>query len=70
MTKLWEDKYVDKIEDLQTLDGLVRYHKDKWGAVLYVENKLQSKEPQRIYINRKEYLDAISHLRKEKKNNE
>jgi len=62
--KLWEDKYVKKIFKEQTLNGLVRYHKDKWGAVLYVENTLQSKEPQRIYYSENEYLEAISHLTK------
>ena len=48
---LWEDKYIKTTFNEQTLNGLIRYKKDKWGAVLYIENKLQSKEPQRIYKN-------------------
>lgn len=62
MINLWEDKYIHSVFDQQTLNGVVSYHKDKWGAVLYTENKLQSDEPQRIYDNEEEYIKSIYHL--------
>lgn len=66
--KLWEDKYVEKMHSKQTSNGLILYHEDKWGAVLYVEDKSQFfKEPQRLYPNEEEYLKAIKHLLNEDK---
>lgn len=60
--QLWEDKYVFTSFDKQTLNGFVRYYKDKWGAVLYIKNILLSEEPQRMYENETEYLQSIHHL--------
>lgn len=54
--KLWEDEFVAKIEDLQTLNGFVRTYKDKWGAVLYIKSGF---DIQKIYKNKTEYLNAI-----------
>lgn len=63
--KLWEDKYVAQTENKQTLNGLIRYHYDKWGAMLYVEDTLQ-RETQRLYASKEDYLEAIAHLLKKK----
>ena len=60
--QLWEDKYVFNVFNKQTLNGFVRYYKDKWGAVLYIKNILLSEEPQRMYENETEYLQSIHHL--------
>lgn len=54
--KLWEDEFVTDMKDEQTLNGLVRTYKDKWGAVLYIKCNF---EIQRIYKNKTEYLKAI-----------
>lgn len=60
--QLWEDKYVFNVFDKQTLNGFVRYYKDRWGAVLYIKNVLLSEEPQRMYEGETEYLQSIHHL--------
>lgn len=60
--QLWEDKYVFNVFDKQTLNGFVRYYKDRWGAVLYIKNMLLSKEPQRMYESEIEYLMSIHYL--------
>lgn len=63
--KPWEDKYVARTKEKQTLNGLIRYYYDKWGAMLYVKNTL-TREKQSLYIDEKDYLDAIAHLLKKK----
>lgn len=60
--QLWEDKYVFNVFDKQTLNGFVRYYKDRWGAVLYIKNLLLSEESQRMYEGETEYLQSIHYL--------